>query len=151
MPVKLLAPIYQTFELTKTDMKYGNDGDPTTITVKQARQWEHQKRQDLFKRLERQWNAADNPDDVRLIQEVSMDEVYREEARMTMVECNISGPDGKPLFISEASKDGHPQLKMTRDAFNDAWGQLWPDIADEIIANIHEVNLLWGGPRGEAR
>lgn len=150
MPVKLLAPIYQTFELNRTDAKYGNDDDKTTVTIKQARQWEHQKRQELFKRLERAWNSQEDPDTIRLIQEVSMVEVWREEAWMTMVECNLIGPDGKVLFPSKDDKDEHPKLDMTKEAFNTAWGMLFPDIANEIVEKIHEVNLLWAGPQGEA-
>jgi hypothetical protein len=150
MPIKLLSPIYKTFELTRADLKYGNEGETTTVTIKQARQHEHQRRQDLFKRLERQWNTADDPNDIHLVQEVSMVEVYREEARMTMVECNIMGPDDKILFTSRSGKEGHPELAMSKQQFDEAWGQLFPDIAEEIVEKIHDVNLLWGGPQGEA-
>jgi hypothetical protein len=143
MPVQLVAPLYKTFELKKTDAAYGNDGDPTTVTIKQARQHEHASRQDMYKELKREWNAEDDPNKITLIQAIAMEEVHREEAWLTMVECNLLGPDGEPMFPSVKGKDDQPRLRMSKRDFQKAWGQLWPDIVEEIIDKIYEVNLLW--------
>jgi hypothetical protein len=152
MPIQLSAPLYKTFTLVRTDRRYNNDGDPTTVTVKQARQHEHAARAEAFKRLERAWSAGESPDDVRLIQEVSMVEVWREEAWYTLVECNLLGPNGDVLFPSTKDQQGHPRLAFkNKQEFYEAWGQLFPDIAEEIVEKIHEVNSLWGGPSGEGR
>lgn len=150
MPIQLTSPIYKTFELVRTDRKYGNESEATTVTIKQARQHEHQSRQERFKRLERAWNSTEGPNDVRLIQDVSMTEVWREEAWFTLVESNLLGIDGKPMFPSTKDQNGNPKLAFpNKQAFYEAWGQLWPDIAEEIVEKIHEINPLWGGPSGE--
>jgi len=151
MPVQLIAPIYEVFTLDRTDTKYGNTGEPTVITVKQAREHEHITRQRLYAKLERKWSSEDDPDDIRLIQEVCQEEVRREEAYLTLVDCNLLDPEGKLLFKSSKSKnDDHPRLVMDKQAFYQAWGLLFPDIAQEIIEKIHEVNPQWAGPLGEA-
>lgn len=150
MPIQLLAPLYKTSVLERTDIKYGNEGEPSTVTIRQARQHEHERRQELFKRLERNWNSTEDNDSVRLIQEISLVAVWREEAWLTMCECNITGPDGKLLFPSKNGRDGHPELMMSKGAFAEAWGQLFPDIVEEIVEKIHDVNLLWSGVSGEA-
>jgi len=151
MPLQLIAPVYDVFILEDADKKYGNTGEPTTITIKQARQHEHLMRQRLYAKLERKWSSEDDPDEVRLIQEVSQSDVWREEAFLTLVDSNILDPEGKLLFKSKKSKDGdHPYLAMDKQAFYTAWGLLFPDIALEIMEKIHEVNPLWAGPLGEA-
>jgi hypothetical protein len=149
MPAKISMPIYARKELPITDQSYGCEGDPSYVIIKQARQHEQIKRQDLFKRLERSWNSSDDPNTIHLVQDISMEMVWREEAYMTLVECNLVDADGKILFPSTQTKNGHPQLTMDRAAFEAAWGDLFPDINREIIAKIHEVNPQWGGPLGE--
>lgn len=149
MPVKLTAPRYETFPLTETDRKYRNDSDPTTVTIKQALRHEHDSRNRLFAKVERRWSEEDD-ETIRLVQEVAMVDVYAEEAWLTMVECNIQDVDESPMFPSVKGKDGHPRLKTNKNQFMKAWGRLFPDINEEIIEKIHEVNLLWAGPSGEA-
>lgn len=151
MPLQLISPIYDVFILEAADKKYGNTGDPTTVTIKQAREHEHLIRQRLYAKLERKWSSEDNPDEVRLIQEVSQADVWREEAYLTLVESNILDPEGNLLFKSKKGKnDDHPHLAMDKQAFYQAWGMLFPDIALEITEKIHEVNPQWAGPLGEA-
>lgn len=147
MPIKLLAPIYETFTLDYTDKKYENDGEPTTVTIKQARQHEHQLRQDLFAKVRRTFNTGRDadPNKVTLEQEISLQQVHQLEAWLTLCECTIVDENGKALFPSKKDKDGKPYLNMNRDQFNQAWGMLFPDIADEIIQKIRVVNPLWEG------
>lgn len=148
MPVKLAAPRYETFPLEKTDKRYANDGEPTTVTIKQALRHEHDARNRLFAKVERRWSDSDE-ETIRLVQDVAMVDVYAEEAWLTMVECNIQDADGTLMFPSKKGKNGHPELKMSKAEFKNAWGRLFPDINEEIIDKIHEVNLLWAGPVGE--
>jgi hypothetical protein len=148
MPLKLIAPVYKTFSLDRSDEKYGTDGEPTMITVKQATQAEHEQRQQLFATLERKFRETE-PDEVSLVQTVSMEELKRLEAWLTLVECNINDEKGKDLFPSVKGKNGIPRLKMTRQQFNQAWGKLPPDVAAEIVDNVLEVNIIWAGKEGE--
>lgn len=151
MPLKLTAPIYTTSELTKSDEKYGKseDKDPTWVTVKQASQGEHEQRQALFATLEQKWSQLD-PDEVSLVQTVSMEEVKKLEVYLTLCESNFLDEADKPLFPTR-QKDGNPQLAMPKAQFVKAWARLLPDVAREIHEIVLEANPLWGSrPAGEA-
>lgn len=148
MPIQLLAPIYKTSVLEKTDAKYNVEGDATIVTVKQATQREHEQRQQLFSTLERKFKGLDS-DEITLVQHISMEELKKLEVWLTLCECNILGPDGKDLFPSRKGKNDVPQLALTRRQFDDSWGSLPPDVADEIHEKVLEVNFLWSGQEGE--
>jgi len=68
--------------------------------------------------------------------------------RLTLVDCNIPDPDGHPLFRFKVATTGRPILDMTPPQFAEAWGQLPPELADEIYQKVLEVNPQWG-PEGE--
>lgn len=148
MPIKLSAPIIQTFTLEKTDERYGEEGgSPTTVTVRQATQGQHEERQQIFATLERRYDDLD-PAIVSLVQKANMEELKRKEVYLTMVDCNITKEDGKkPLFNSRKGKDGMPVLDMSKSEFDQAWASLPPDVAAEIHEKIIELNVMWG-PRG---
>ncbi len=149
MPLKLTSPIFKTFALDKTDDKYKVEDDAsTTVTIKQATQNEHERRQDLFSVLERKYKEL-VPDEITLVQRISFEELKRLETYLTMVECNIKGQDGKDLFPSKKAKGKDPVLAMKRGQFDEAWGALPPDVAREIHAKVLEVNLMWAGLEGE--
>lgn len=150
MPFKISDPLYQEFELEKTDERYNPVGDdPTTVTIKQARQHEHARRMDQWNRFERKYSQM-NPDEISIVQELSSEAIKTLEAWMTLVESNILKSDESgPLFPSKKGKNGHPELDMTRDEFEQAWGTLPPLVASEIHSKIIEVNPMWGGMRGE--
>lgn len=149
MPFKLTDPLYQTFELERTDKNYGNDGDPTTVTIRQARQHEHSRRQDQWNKFERRYSSL-NPNEVSIVQELSFEAIKMLEAQMTLVESNILDESGeKLLFKTKKGKDGHPKLDMTPNDFEVAWGNLPMDVAQEIHEKILEVNPMWAGPAGE--
>ena len=148
MPLKLISPIYETFNLEKSDEKYGNDsGVPTTVTIKQARQGEAELRANYFAKLERKWND-EIPGEVTLIQNIGYEELKRLEVWLVMVECNLEDENGKLLFPSRDSGT-KTSLAMTKQQFYDTWSKLPPDIADEIHSKVLEVNPLWGGALGE--
>jgi hypothetical protein len=148
MPIKLSAPVIQIFTLEKTDARYGEEGaSPTTVTVRQATQGQHEERQQIFATLERRYDDL-APEVVSLVQKANMEELKRREAYLTMVSCDITYEDGKkPLFPSRKGKDGLPVLDMTRSEFDVAWALLPPDVAAEIHEKIIELNIMWG-PRG---
>lgn len=149
MPFKISDPVYQTFDLDKTDAAYNPDGDESTsVTIKQARQHEHATRMDHWNKFERRYSSM-NPDQVSIVQELSIESIKMLEARMTLVECNIENEDGSLLFPSKKGTNGHPQLDMDPKEFEEAWGSLPPLVADEIHEKIVEVNPMWGGARGE--
>lgn len=148
MPINLVDPIVKTFTLEETDAIYGNEGDEsTTVTIRQATQAQHEHRQQIFATLERRFNDY-APEETRLVQTTNSEELKRTEAFLTLVDCNITKDNGKkPLFLFKKGKDGLPELDMRKDDFNEAWGQLPPDIASEIHSKIIELNVMWN-PRG---
>lgn len=149
MPLKLIAPLYKTLTLEKSDERYGNEGDSTIVTIRQASQQEHERRQQQFATLERKYSDL-SPDEVTVVQNIPMEQLKRLETYLTLCECNIVDEDDKALFPSKKDKNGHPRLDMTKQAFETAWGKLPPDIAEEIHDKVLEVNIVWSGRRGEA-
>lgn len=148
MPLQLIAPIYETFILEETDEKFKvEEGQSTTVTIKQAAQFEHEQRQDLFSVLERKYKEL-TPDEITLVQRISMEELKRLETYLTLVECNIKAEDGKDLFPSK-KKGKEPSLAMRRHQFEQAWGSLPPTVAREIHGKVLLVNKLWSGLEGE--
>lgn len=149
MPFAITDPIYKEFELVKTDANYNPGSDvPTTVTVRQARQYQHAMRQDQWSKFERKYNQL-NPDEVKITQELSFEAIKMLEVRMCLVESNILDPKGKPLFKTKTPKGGKPELDMTRAEFEEAWGILPPDVATEIHNKVVELNPMWGGATGE--
>ncbi len=150
MPFKISDPVVQEFTLPKTDLKYGvDDSDPTTVMIRQARQHEHAVRQDQWSKFERRYSNA-NPDEVKIIQELSFEAIKMLEAYMVLVGSNILAEDGETeLFPSKKDGKGHLKLEMTKLQFEKAWGSLNSDVAEEIHQKILEVNPMWGGVSGE--
>jgi len=148
MPLQLSAPLEKDFTLDKSDALFGNDGEPTRITVRQATQAQHERRSRLWEELTQEViGDYSNPDAVRLIQRISVPEIHRIEAFLTLVGCNILDDDGEPLFKVKSIK-GRQYLDMNEREFTKAWGKLPPEVAREIHEKVVEVNPTWG-PRGE--
>lgn len=148
MPLQLAAPLYKTFELPKTDAKYNVDGEPTTIVIRQARQGQHEIRQQIFATLERKY-SSEQPNQVSIVSNWSSEELRTTEVWLTLCGSNIRAENGELLFNSEPDVDGNPKLAMSKQAFLNAWGKLQPDVCDEIHEKVLEVNLAWRGPEGE--
>ena len=129
MPLNLEPPVEKEFVLEKSDKKFGNTGEPTTVLIGQAREGENISRADLWARYERRINKAD---EMSISQEVSPAIVRRKEVFLTLRGCNLT-MDSKPLFI----------FPLKESAFNSAWSKLDPFIADEIHEKVLEVNLDW--------
>lgn len=145
MPLQLKPRIEQTFQLVKSDEKYESK-TPTTVTIKQATQGEHEKRQDLYATLHTMYGTTEGS--FEMVQRWNMSELHRHEARLTLVDCNIDDEDGKPLFTVKKDKKGHTYIDMSEPDFNEAWAKLPVDVAEEIHDKVLELNPLWGA-RGE--
>lgn len=143
MPVKLVAPIEQTFTLDKTDAKYGTDGSPTTVTIRQATQDQNEKRSLIYSKIIQKYNATERSMEQEQI--FSIEQLKRIEVYLTLVGCNILSEKNEPLFRFR-NKNNMQYIDMTDFEFALAWGVLPPDIAAEIHGKVMEVNLTWAGP-----
>lgn len=138
MPLKLTPPIEKTFNLEKTDKLYESEG--TTVTVRQASQLHHERRQDLWATMNSRFGGE--TDTVELVQRFNQSELHRIETMLTLVDCNIEDENGKPLF--KFKKQGSSNsLDMSEIAFRNAWGKLPVDVAIEIHEKVLEVNPTW--------
>jgi hypothetical protein len=151
MPLKLTAPLYETYTLDKSDERYGDPNEPTIVIVRQASQGEHEMRQSMFSTLEQKWKQLE-PDEVTLVQRISMEELKKLEVHLTLCECNMTNAKDEPLFPSKTDKDGNPKLSMSKSKFMETWSLLNPFIAAEIHEKVLKLNPLWSGnpTEGEA-
>ena len=147
MALKLTSPIYESFTLDKSDEKYGAETS-TTVTVRQARQHEHARRENLWSVIEQKVSQID-ANELTYVQRFSMAELARLETYLCLCSCDIESEDGTPLFPSKKGDQDRPKLDMTEQQFNQAWGLLLPDIAKEIHEKILAVNPQWRGKEGE--
>ena len=157
MPKPISTPLEKQFRLDKFDP----DGD-SFVTIRQARQWQHEKREDLFAETSRVWREGEHDlGAVEMKQRVSFSEVMRTEVCLTMVDSNLviqevvrdaSGnvvsENTKPAFQFAKGPDGRQFLSMTTAEFAYAWGMLEPELCLEIHRKVFEVNPMW--KRGEA-
>lgn len=149
MPIKLIAPMQKTFILEEADKRYGVEGEPTMVLIKQATQREHELRQEIFATLERRYSDL-SPDEMTLIQTANLETLKRTEVWLTLCDSNLMNENGdKPLFQSRKSKDGQIVLAMTKAQFEEAWGLLPPDVADEIHQKVLEINKMWSASGNE--
>jgi hypothetical protein len=130
MPIKLDPPIEKEYTLERSDKALGNEGEPTTVKVVQARTGDNLERMELWKRFERTFEAGG---DVHVTQEVSPAIVRRKEVFLTLKGCNLVGPEDKPLF----------EFPLREDKFNKSWAMLPSVLADEIHDKVLEVNPDW--------
>jgi hypothetical protein len=146
MPLKLTAPLEKTFVLEISDEVFGNDGDPTTVTIRQARQDAIEKRSYIYSEVTNILNATvELGAEMMLRQKWSIEQLNRMEVFLTMVGCDVLDVDGQPLFKFR-SENGRQVLDMSERQFNVAWGKLDGVIASEIHSKVLEVNPNWGGP-----
>lgn len=146
MPLKLMAPIIETFVLEETDKLFENAGEPTTVTIRQATQMQHEKRQSIFATMEQTMPV--NSEEAPLMRHRFVAaELARMETYLTLVDCNIENESGKPLFKFRKDDKG---LEMTTSEFKEAFGQLPLIVANEIHSKVLEVNDGWKPNLGEA-
>lgn len=142
MPYKLIARAEQTFRLERTDAKFENEGDPTTVTIRQASMHDVEERGEVNNELIQEMRPDESN---RLIFKYSFWRLHRVEVFLTLKACNILDLEGKPLF---RFKDG--RLNMTLNEFTRVWGSLDPTICDEIHEKVLILNPDWRiGEQGE--
>jgi hypothetical protein len=149
MPLKLSLPTEKDFVLERSDLAYGNDGEPTRVSIRQATQSQNEKRSHIYSEVTNVINR--DPEDLipelQLRQHWSLEELKRVEVFLTLTSCNILDPNGSPLFRFKMVND-KSTLDMNNQEFAIAWGKLPGDIALEIHEKVLEVNPLWDGPLG---
>lgn len=141
MPIKLVAPLIKTFELSETDAKYGTDGSPTIVTIRQATQLQNEQRQQMFAEFNRVFNLQ-KENEVEFKESRNFLTLAKNEVFLTMVDCNILDEDGNTLF--KFKRNGtNSILDMDTNEFSKAYGKLPGDVAQEIHSKVREVNLSW--------
>jgi hypothetical protein len=148
MPLKLTAPLYETFTLEKSDKRYGDPDDPTMVTIRQASQGDHEIRQSMFSTLEQKWKQLE-PDEVTLVQRISMEELKKLEVYLCLVESNMTDEKDKLLFPSKDGADGNQRLALSKSKFMETWSLLNPFVANEIHEKVLKLNPLWSGNPSE--
>lgn len=138
MPLKLSPAIVETFPLTEVDEKFETEG--TTVTIKQAAMWEHERRSGLY--AEMVSRVAQDGTTMEVVSRFSQPELHRIETMLTMIDCNIVDEDGEPLFkfVGKGS-DRHVEDEK---AFFKAWGKLPTFVADQIHERVLKINVGWG-------
>lgn len=146
MPLKLSVPLEKTFTLDISDEIYGNDGEPTKVTIRQATQGAVEKRSFIYSEVTNIVSQASQLSaEMQLRQKWSLEELKRTEAYLTMVGCDVLDADGTTLFKFKTVGD-RLQINMSEREFKVAWNKLDPIIAAEIHSKVLEVNPDWGGP-----
>lgn len=142
MPLKLAAPLTETFVLERSDELVESEGDPTVISIRQASQGEYERRQQMFS----EWSRGFDPisGEERVVQRLNVEMLKRLEVYLTLSDCNIQDEKGKALF-----KFRNDRLAMSELEFNRAWAKLPLVTANEIHACVLKVNKTWDGS-GEA-
>jgi hypothetical protein len=134
MPLKITAPIEKEFHLEETDKTYGVEGQ-TRVTIRQATQRAHERRENLYSEILKKY-SSEHPGEVTLIQNFSVSEIQRVEAFLTIVNSNIeTEKEGELLFTSDVLK--------SEKKFQEAWGTLPIDVAEEIMQCVYKVNISW--------
>jgi hypothetical protein len=148
MPIQLLAPVEKTFTLDISDARFGTDGEPTKVTIRQATQGAVEKRSLIYSEVTNVIaGTAELSAEMLLRQKWSIEELKRTEAFLTMCGCDLKDSSGDPLFRFRMS-DERQILDMNEVQFKAAWSRLDPTIASEIHSKVLEVNPDWGGPLG---
>ncbi|MGW8180956.1 MAG: hypothetical protein ACWGQW_19675 [bacterium] len=147
MALKLIAPIEKTFHLEQTDKEYppdeGEKAEPTTVTIRQASQAEHEKRMDLFADVNTVLSLDDEGNQlITSYEKRNLLRVERKDTFLTISGCNIMVEDKKkkPIALFKF-EDG--KLAMSEAEFQDAWGQLPRLVAREIHMKVLDVNPTW--------
>ena len=84
MPIKLAVPLEKTFTLDISDEIFGNDGEPTKVTIRQATQGAVEKRSFIYSEVTNIINQASQLSaEMQLRQKWSIEELKRMEAFLT--------------------------------------------------------------------
>lgn len=139
MAFKLVPPLAESYELTESDKKFENVGDPTVITVRQATKADDENRNRLFAL----WTRTISKDEsVTVTSPVTGDDIVRKQVFLTLASCNITNESGTELFRFKSDR-----LDMTETEFAKEWGKLPLFLTEEIAKCVAKANPQWG-PEG---
>jgi hypothetical protein len=140
MTLKLSAAIETTFILKHSDEVLKNEGEPTTVSIRQATQGDFDTREALLLEFTRVYDG----DGVTITQHFSPTTLRKKEVEMTLAGCNILLDGDKPLFTFHNGV-------VDSASFNKGWAMLPPVVANEIYEKVLEMNPMWQtGGVGEA-
>lgn len=136
MPVSVHPPLLKDFVLTEIDEAYdGDPSDPSVVTIRQATQGDHDRRNQMFSQVTRRYTDS-GPE---VVQEFSLSNLMRLEVMMTLAGCNlINAETNKPLFTFKNNRIA------SEAEFNRVWNDLSPDISQAIYKRVLMVNVDWG-------
>ena len=138
MPLKLSPSIIETFQLTEVDKKYETEG--TSVTIRQAAQYEHERRSGLY--AEMVSRVAQDGTTMEVVSRFSQPELHRIEVMLTLADCNIVDENDEPLF--KFTGKGTDRRVTDEAAFFKAWGKLPTFVADQIHDCVLKLNVGWG-------
>lgn len=133
MPAQIKPPVIKTFTLTEVDKFLENEGTPTTLTVRQAKQREFEKREALYGAS--QIVTRMGPEGLEIAQTVSYQEQMRIETGLVFEDCDLLAVDGSRLFDT------------SKRSFDEAWASLDEFICEEMHKCVLEVNPTWAPPK----
>ena len=134
MALQLPNPVelQQTIKLLKADPT-----GETWVRIKQATTREDAALSALWAKTSLEWDD-EQQGKVRQYNEISRAQIMAESVRLTLLECNITCHEGKPLF---------PPIDMAAqrsiEDFHKAWGKLPMAWAEEIYQAVLEINPQW--------
>jgi hypothetical protein len=123
----------QTIKLLKSDPS----GD-TWVRIKQATTGEDGILSALWAKTALEWDDDRQGGKVKQYSEISRAQVRTESVWLTLLECNITGKDNKPLFPAIDY-----MARRDKGKFLAAWNPLPPEWSEEIYQAVLEVNPQW--------
>lgn len=140
MRVKSL-PLSETFSLESDPEKQA------TVTVRQAREEEHIRRQDLFSRITRVYENENESAYNRVRIEMDQNSLRLRRMECYLVLEDVSGvlnESEKELFQSTGGVQGKlVRNAMSQGEFERAWGMLDEETATEIHGYVMKMNPMW--------
>jgi len=138
MPLAIGTPKLTTEKLIRSDAS----GD-TFVTIRQAMQGQQEERARLFDEITRVIRDQNYGQVDEIKQRISMEELKRVEVRLTLVDCNILDRDGQTPLFTFVDDGVAKRLSMTETRFNEQWGKLPPEVAQEISEMTLKCNPSW--------
>lgn len=147
MPAVLSLPLEKkiTLYLTDEDSNTENPDESTFVVVRQATQREVEKRAELTADASRIFREGSSEIEVK--QRWSIEEQKRLEVYLTLANCNIGAPvseEEKPHNLFKfTKKNNRGYIAMSEEEFNEAWGLLPAEWAEQIHEAVLVVNPQW--------
>ena len=148
MPIQLVPTVLQDFELELSDAMLNVEGEPTTVTIRQATTLEAERRAEVTAKSATILDEGDGRA-TKVEHSFNWETLKRFDAMLTLSGCNITDVDGSDLFRFKEGRDGIKRLAMGEAEFGRAWGKLNDVITEEIHNFILVVNPTWSMKRDD--